>query len=229
MSNPLASASLPLICRKDLIAVGGYDLGLRAQGAQGCEDLKLYLRLAERCEFALVRRYLVGYRDAHGQHVVRPPTHAPIAKIVLAEARGRQPELPSWLYRLGEARYTFHLAKACLTNGKPGFGLVLLLDAFRRDPAAALYRLAEGPYQAVSRYLPRRSVADPAPQSMAGGIQTTRRPNSWLAGLLCGGGTGGPRLSTASVHECGPSTFSGPTIRAEPRHPNLQQPLCLAL
>ena len=178
--NILENASTPLIRRECLVEAGGYDVGLRARGAQGCEDLKLYLRLAECYDFGLVRRFLVGYRVTHNNMSSDPRRMLRSQRSVLAEARGRRPELPSWLYKLGEARYAFHLAKACLTNGKPGFGLVLLLDAFRRDPAAALYRLAEGPYQAVSRYLPRRSVADPAPQSMAGGIQTTRRPTPGL-------------------------------------------------
>ena len=153
MSNPLASASLPLICRNDLIAVGGYDQGLRAQGAQGCEDLKLYLRLAERCEFALVRRHLVGYRDAPGSMSSDPRCMLRSHKLVLAEARRRQPELPRWLFRLGEARYMFYRGEAILRNGRPMLGLLLLLKAFGRDPAGPAYRLAERPWRVLSSWL----------------------------------------------------------------------------
>ncbi len=40
--------------RTCLVEAGAYDPDLRAQGGEGCEDLKLYLRLAERSEFALL-------------------------------------------------------------------------------------------------------------------------------------------------------------------------------
>ena len=51
--------------RRDLVLeAGGYDASLRARKAQGCEDWKLYLLLAERSHFALVPDHLVGYRQA---------------------------------------------------------------------------------------------------------------------------------------------------------------------
>lgn len=54
-SNALARTKL-------LREIGGYDTGLRAKGAQGCEDWKAWLCLAERTRFAVVKRPLVGYR-----------------------------------------------------------------------------------------------------------------------------------------------------------------------
>jgi glycosyltransferase involved in cell wall biosynthesis len=44
--------------------VGGYDASLRARGAEGSEDWKLALQLAERSRFAVVRQPLTGYRLA---------------------------------------------------------------------------------------------------------------------------------------------------------------------
>jgi glycosyltransferase involved in cell wall biosynthesis len=64
--NLPGNASTPLIRRRDLEAVGGYDPSLQAAGAQGTEDWKLYLSLAEITEFALVPRHLVGYRRTVG-------------------------------------------------------------------------------------------------------------------------------------------------------------------
>ena len=153
MGNPLACASLPLIRRTYLAQVGGYDPGLRAQGAQGCEDLKLYLRLAERCEFALVRKHLVGYRSAPDSMSSDPRRMLRSHNIVAAEARRRHPQLPSWLFRLGEARYKFYRGKGCLQNGEAVLGFALLLDAFARDPAGLGYRLVEKPYRTLSRWL----------------------------------------------------------------------------
>src|SRR6185437_3378301 len=60
--NILGNASSPLIRHVCLDLVGGYDPGLYLDGAQGAEDWKLYLALAEICEFTLAPRYLVGYR-----------------------------------------------------------------------------------------------------------------------------------------------------------------------
>ncbi|WP_239806106.1 glycosyltransferase family 2 protein [Croceicoccus hydrothermalis] len=52
------------LMRKDLVqGVGGFDPSLRARKAQGCEDWKLYLLLAERSHFAVIPDYLVGYRS----------------------------------------------------------------------------------------------------------------------------------------------------------------------
>jgi glycosyltransferase involved in cell wall biosynthesis len=64
--NLPGNASTPLIRRRDLAAVGGYDPSLQAAGAQGTEDWKLYLSLAEITDFALVPRHLVGYRRTLG-------------------------------------------------------------------------------------------------------------------------------------------------------------------
>lgn len=63
-NNLLGSGSTPLIRKKAIIEAGGYDPSLRANGAQGCEDRKLYLQIAERHEVAVVTEHLTGYRHA---------------------------------------------------------------------------------------------------------------------------------------------------------------------
>jgi glycosyltransferase involved in cell wall biosynthesis len=60
--NFIDCSSNPLFRRSYFEDVGGYDPNLRVMNAQGCEDWKLYLSLAEICEFAVVPEYLVGYR-----------------------------------------------------------------------------------------------------------------------------------------------------------------------
>jgi glycosyltransferase involved in cell wall biosynthesis len=60
--NFIANGSSPLIRRRTLDRVGGYDESLRARDAQGCEDLLLYLRIAEVSEFRVVPQPLTGYR-----------------------------------------------------------------------------------------------------------------------------------------------------------------------
>lgn len=62
LRNVVGNGSSTLMRRAAVLEVGGYDASLRARNAQGCEDYKLYLQLAERYRFAVVREALTGYR-----------------------------------------------------------------------------------------------------------------------------------------------------------------------
>ncbi len=62
LHNFIANGSSPLLRKRVMREVGGYDPGLRAQGAEGCEDLKLYLAVAESHGLAAVPLPLTGYR-----------------------------------------------------------------------------------------------------------------------------------------------------------------------
>jgi glycosyltransferase involved in cell wall biosynthesis len=61
-TNFVGNGSSILVKKTILQEIGGFDPSLRAEGAEGCEDLLLQLRLAGRCQFGTVREYLVGYR-----------------------------------------------------------------------------------------------------------------------------------------------------------------------
>ena len=60
--NLVGNGSSPLIRKAAILEAGGFESGLRSAGAQGCEDLLLYFRIAERHEFAVVPGHLTGYR-----------------------------------------------------------------------------------------------------------------------------------------------------------------------
>lgn len=62
--NIVGHASSPLILRSAIDRVGGYDETLRSRNAQGCEDNKLYLEIAEFYSFAVIRKCVVGYRES---------------------------------------------------------------------------------------------------------------------------------------------------------------------
>jgi glycosyltransferase involved in cell wall biosynthesis len=64
--NFVGNGSGPLIVREAAIAAGGYDEGLQRDGAQGCEDALIQLRLARTHALACVPEYLVGYRNTPG-------------------------------------------------------------------------------------------------------------------------------------------------------------------
>lgn len=60
--NPVENGSSLLILRSAALGVGGYDSSLREEGAQGCEDVMIQLRIARDYPVAAVPEYLVGYR-----------------------------------------------------------------------------------------------------------------------------------------------------------------------
>ncbi len=60
--NFVGNGSAALVRRQALIAARGFESGLWQAGAQGCEDILFYLRVAEHHKFAVVPDFLVGYR-----------------------------------------------------------------------------------------------------------------------------------------------------------------------
>jgi glycosyltransferase involved in cell wall biosynthesis len=108
-------ASVPLIRRDALIAVGGYDVNLRQQGAEGCEDIELYIRLAEKWPFARASDAMTGhrYRPDSMSHNIRSMHRS--HNIVIQEALRRNPWIPRKIVRWSNARanvaYAFRSAR----------------------------------------------------------------------------------------------------------------------
>jgi glycosyltransferase involved in cell wall biosynthesis len=104
--NFIGNGSCVLMRRSAVEAVGGYDLSLRARGAQGSEDHALYLALSERWNFAVVPQYLVAYRrhaDCMSQDHMRM---ARSEAFVIADLRRRRPNISA--YRLGRGKASAH-------------------------------------------------------------------------------------------------------------------------
>jgi glycosyltransferase involved in cell wall biosynthesis len=66
LGNLVGNGSSALILRSAIESAGFYDVGLRANGCEGAEDYKMYLRIAEQYEFAIVPHYLTAYREYSG-------------------------------------------------------------------------------------------------------------------------------------------------------------------
>ncbi|HEX7848392.1 MAG TPA: glycosyltransferase family 2 protein [Sphingomonas sp.] len=64
--NLVGNGSASLISRAALAEAGGYDPRLRAEGAEGTEDVLLLLAIAARHPIASVPAFLVGYRSRPG-------------------------------------------------------------------------------------------------------------------------------------------------------------------
>lgn len=61
-NNFIGNGSAAMVRREALIHANGFDSKLRGAGAEGCEDLLAYYRIAERYHFAVVPEPLTGYR-----------------------------------------------------------------------------------------------------------------------------------------------------------------------
>ncbi len=65
-ANIVGNGSSVLVRKAVLEELGGFDPWLREQGAEGCEDLLMQLRIAARYKFREVPAYLIGYRKHRG-------------------------------------------------------------------------------------------------------------------------------------------------------------------
>jgi GT2 family glycosyltransferase len=134
LSNFIGNASVPLIRHDALAGVGGWDISLRARGAQGCEDWQLYLRLAEVGDFVLAPGFLVGYRQTPGSMSRQVPEMTGSYDLVMAEAKARHPELPDELFRWSRAAFDFYRFEMLRDAAAPLSSLRALLSAMRGDP-----------------------------------------------------------------------------------------------
>ncbi len=95
----IGNGSNALIRTELLREIGGYDTSLRGRNAEGCEDWKVALQLAERCRFAVVRRPLTGYRHSNRNMSNNTPQMIRSAQLVCAEFGVRHPEYAAVLQR----------------------------------------------------------------------------------------------------------------------------------
>lgn len=154
--NIVGNGSSPLILRDAALELGGYDSMLREKGAQGCEDYKLYLQLAERLPFVLVRDYLVGYRIHSRNMSLFGDTMVRSRRLVTDEIGTRRPDLVDRLQR-GNARAKRLLVARNLRAGRLASAARAYRDMIRDDPLNALKE---------SVLLVRRAVRTTARDSM---------------------------------------------------------------
>lgn len=117
LHNFIGNGSVPLIRRDLLEAAGGWDAGLRARQAQGCEDWKLYLALAEQADVLLEPAFLVGYRQSAGAMSRNVAAMQRSYDLVLAEAKAAHPELPAALFRWSSAAFRIYAGELLAAGG----------------------------------------------------------------------------------------------------------------
>ncbi|HLZ67023.1 MAG TPA: glycosyltransferase family A protein [Aliidongia sp.] len=137
--NLPGNASTPLIRRRDLEAVGGYDPSLQAAGAQGTEDWKLYLALAEITEFALVPRHLVGYRRTVGNMSSNVAVMARSIELLRTWFIAKWPALPRRHLRRHRFFADLYLADLALGRNDLPLALRFYLSACRARPLGVIH------------------------------------------------------------------------------------------
>ena len=139
--NFLGNASSTIIRRSCLDNIGGYDVNLKAQNAQGCEDWDLYIRLAEQYKFQGVPEFLVGYRNMTGSMSGDFAQMARSQNLMLKSIQEKHPNLPGFLYRLSQSSYYLYLAHQCDASQQASQTLNWLKQAIHVDPITPIGRL----------------------------------------------------------------------------------------
>jgi glycosyltransferase involved in cell wall biosynthesis/peptidoglycan/xylan/chitin deacetylase (PgdA/CDA1 family)/SAM-dependent methyltransferase len=168
IGNLVGNGSSALIRRRAVLEVGGYDASLRARGAQGCEDHKLHLQIAERYAFGLVPDHLTGYRRTPSNMSSDVMQMLRSYDLVLAEFGARLPQYATefhagrnyilrWLLtsavRLGRKREAAALARILLAHDRRYAAATLLLLPAMVARSAVLPQLR----QAFAGRLPPRA------------------------------------------------------------------------
>ncbi|HZH25795.1 MAG TPA: glycosyltransferase family A protein [Azospirillaceae bacterium] len=156
MGNFVGSGSVPLMRREALLAAGGWDEDMR-----GNEDQLLYLRIAEKWRFAVVRDVLVGYRQRAGSLSRNRAMMLRCHEAMLEDARSRHPELPEWIFRWARANYAWYLAFQAGRAGVRTEALSHVARMLTNDPLFVLRPAVRDGVKAGVRTLVRRALARP--------------------------------------------------------------------
>lgn len=138
MNNFVGNGSGLVMRREAFEAVGGYDVGLRAQGAQGSEDWLIQSLIARRWRVAVVPEYLVGYRRGRGGMSDDTPRMHQSMLMTLRRIAAAAPEASPVLFRYAEAALRARIAVWTLRRGRAAAALASLARAALLSPSVTL-------------------------------------------------------------------------------------------
>jgi glycosyltransferase involved in cell wall biosynthesis len=130
----VGNGSTPLIRRRCIEAVGGYDESMALN-----EDWKLYTELAAVCEFDFVPEFLTGYR-LHMQSASMAPTRAMEQAIANTTAwiRTTWPDMPAELFNDRAYTNALYLAFLAIRCGEYREAFRYIVNALRIRPASII-------------------------------------------------------------------------------------------
>lgn len=143
LGNLVGNGSGPLMRKAAILEAGGYDPGLRDQNAQGCEDLKLYLAIAERHKFEVVPRDLLGYRATMASMSSDAARMLRSYDLVMQPAQQRHAEF-SDEFRAGRTYLVQWLFERAVKYGSARQAKQMWLELYRQSPRAALAIVPKG-------------------------------------------------------------------------------------
>jgi hypothetical protein len=149
------NGSALLLSRDAVMEIGGYDEGLRAAAAQGCEDVMIQLQIARRHPIAVVAEYLVGHRR-HGENMSRDFDQMVRSwRLVYAHVTNADP-LPRPVVRWVDGKCALDIAERRAVEGKLLDSLPQLASAFALDPLRCGTTIAYRAIRSVKRRISRR-------------------------------------------------------------------------
>lgn len=140
-TNLVGNGSALLIRRKVLEEFGGFDTSLRRQGAEGCEDLLLQLRIAKRYRFGEVSEYLVGYRKLPDNMSSDADQMIRSGMLAVNKALSECHDVPGLSADAMLKRYEWQRLKVSLRKGRACDGLRSFARQFTADPAFVIRAL----------------------------------------------------------------------------------------
>jgi glycosyltransferase involved in cell wall biosynthesis len=169
-TNLVGNGSGAMMRKDAVIAAGLYDPGLRARGAQGCEDYKLYLALAAAGDVEVVPEFLTGYRTLPNNMSSDVAQMCRSHLIVIEEFRAQHPHLSSYLDE-GRRLFGRWLVMRALRQLRPGKVPELFQALAREDRAAAIALAAAMPVFVARRAASRVRRMFPAGKQRSRGQQ----------------------------------------------------------
>jgi glycosyltransferase involved in cell wall biosynthesis len=156
-TNFVGNGSALLVRRTVLEEFGGFDPWLRQQGAEGCEDLLLQLRIAARYRFGEVSEYLVGYRKFPGNMSSNAEQMVRSGILAVNKALSECRDIPGLSAGAMLKRYEWQRLKANLRKRRVRESLRSLARQCAMSPAFAVEALWTV-FQAISTKLSRLTV-----------------------------------------------------------------------
>lgn len=162
VSNFIGNGSSVMVTRQALESAGGFEPGLRGAGAQGCEDILFYCRVAEHHRFALAPGYFIGYRYIDGNMSSDLPRMLRSWLLVLDEMGTRHPDKRAEM-ATGFDRFSRWLVRRAVQLGQPRYLPGLFTIMARRAPVQAVRIMASEVPKAISDFHhPLKNRSDPA-------------------------------------------------------------------
>jgi glycosyltransferase involved in cell wall biosynthesis/peptidoglycan/xylan/chitin deacetylase (PgdA/CDA1 family) len=164
--NLVGNGSSPLMRKSAILEAGGYDSGLRSAHAQGCEDLLLYFRIAERHEFSVVPEHLTGYRR-HSQTMSEDALQMLKSyHLVTKEMQRKYPEYAEEISH-GEADLADWLMRRALRKFRLDTATAIFAHIARADLRYSLARFLPGLFARGGRILLGSPRTGTSPQGIS--------------------------------------------------------------